>query len=104
MGNVNQSSAVPVQFANSFILPRRATIHFVDRYGNPLTGVAYEGPSEYPVTAKEDGTFTVPYIWDGTNGSLHLDTDPGTSLIYIIGLTLTGIAGTVLLMRRLKRA
>ena len=45
VGNVNQSSAVPVQFANNFILPRRATIHFVARYGNPLTGVTYKGPS-----------------------------------------------------------
>jgi hypothetical protein len=45
VGNVNQSSAVPVQFANNFILPRRATIHFVDRYGKPLNGVTYKGPS-----------------------------------------------------------
>jgi LPXTG-motif cell wall-anchored protein len=45
-----------------------------------------------------------PNVTNDAGVSLPATGGPGTSLIYIIGLTLTGIAGTVLLMRRLKRA
>ena len=74
IGQRNQQNAVSIQFAS---LPKTATIHFVDRNGDPLTGVAYKGSDTYPVTANADGTFTVPYNWNmgNTEYTLHLDKD-----------------------------
>ena len=51
-----------------------------------------------------DGNIVKTLVTNDAGVSLPATGGPGTSLIYIIGLTLTGIAGTVLLMRRLKRA
>ena len=60
-GNVNQQNAVPIQFAS---FPKTVRIHFVDRNGEPLTGVSYSDSGNCPVTANADGTFTVPYNWN----------------------------------------
>ena len=77
VGNQNNNNAVSIQFASNFVLPGKATIHFVDRNGNPLSGGSYTGSADYPVTANEDGTFTVRYNWDMGNAeyTLHLDKD-----------------------------
>ncbi len=40
------------------------TVHYVDRNGNPLTGVQYTGGNS-DVVANEDGTFTIPYDISG---------------------------------------
>ena len=53
------------------------------------------------------GDFHVGYQLKVTNDagvSLPATGGPGTSLIYILGLMCTGLAGVVLLVRRLKRA
>ena len=44
------------------------TVHYVDRNGNPLTGVQYTGGNS-DVVANEDGTFTIPY---STSGNVDL--------------------------------
>jgi len=69
-GRQSKQNAVPIQFAS---FPQKVKIHFVDREGNPLTGVSYTGPDGYPVTANSDGTYSVPYSWNGTSGTLQLD-------------------------------
>ena len=76
-GGQSSSKGAAIQFATDFSLPRKVTIHFVNRDGNALTGVSYQGPENYPVIQNEDGTFTLPYQWDLGNSSLtlHLDTD-----------------------------
>ncbi|MDO4418576.1 MAG: vWA domain-containing protein, partial [Eubacteriales bacterium] len=73
----SSSKGAAIQFASDFALPRKVTIHFVDRDGNALSGVSYDGPENYPVIPNEDGTFTLPYEWDLGNAALtlHLDTD-----------------------------
>ncbi len=50
---------------------QQVTVHYVDRYGNPLTGVGYTG-SNTRVTANADGTFTIPYNWNGMEGEVDL--------------------------------
>ena len=50
------------------------TVHFVDREGNPLIGVSYDGGNS-KVTDNGDGTFTIPYDWDGTEGDINLKSE-----------------------------
>ena len=44
--------------------PAHATVHYVDREGNVLTGVQYTGGNT-AVVANSDGTFTIPYDISG---------------------------------------
>ena len=54
----------------------KVTIHFVDRDGNPLSGVSYTGSlGNQLVTPNEDGTFSVPYNWHGTTGTVNVSAD-----------------------------
>ena len=71
-GRQERSNAVPIQFAS---IPRTLTVHFVDRDGTPITGVTYNGNNNYPVTENSDGTYSIPYNWEGTSGSVNLETD-----------------------------
>ena len=71
VGNKQQTDGVQIQFAQ---IPRNLTIHFVDRYGNPIEGVKYTGSESLPVTENADGTFYVPYDWGGQNGSIDIST------------------------------
>ncbi len=45
-------------------IPPHVTVHYVDRYGNVLTGVSYTG-SNAAVTDNGDGTFTIPFSVSG---------------------------------------
>jgi LPXTG-motif cell wall-anchored protein len=54
----------------------KVTIHFVDRDGNPLSGVSYTGSlGNQLVIPNEDGTFSVPYNWHGTTGTVNVSAD-----------------------------
>jgi len=52
--------------------PPHVTVHYVDRYGNPLTGVTYTGTNPL-VTQNPDGTFTIPYSWSGQTTETSVD-------------------------------
>ena len=51
------------------------TVHFVDRDGNLLENVKYEGENSNFVTKKADGTFEISYNWKGATGNVNLETD-----------------------------
>lgn len=54
----------------------KVTVHFVDRDGNPLTGVTYSGDYGDYVVNNEDGTFEIPYNWKSPNEAVvNLKTD-----------------------------
>ena len=74
-GGQSSGKGTVIQFATDFSLPRKVTIHFVDRDGNALSGVSYQGPENYPVIQNEDGTFALPYEWNLGNASLTLRLD-----------------------------
>ena len=46
-------------------------IHFVDRTGEPISGVAYTGNNPL-IVRNEDGTYMIPYNWNGTTGTVDL--------------------------------
>lgn len=77
VGSQSSGKGAVIQFATDFTIPRKVTIHFVDRDGNALSGVSYKGAETYPVVENEDGTFSLPYQWNLGNSSftLQLDTD-----------------------------
>lgn len=53
------------------------TVHYVDREGNPISGVAYGGNNPL-VVQNTDGTFTIPYDWGNgqtTDTSIDLRKD-----------------------------
>ena len=70
------------------------TIHFVDRNGNPLSGVAYNGSNNQVVKNNDEGdtigTFTIPYSGNTTNIDLNRE-------FSLTGYTYasTHIAGTI---------
>jgi len=74
-GRQSSSKGAAIQFATDFSLPRKVTIHFVDRDGNALSGVSYKGPEDYPVIQNDDGTFALPYQWGLGNSSFTLQLD-----------------------------
>ena len=57
---------------------RKVTVHFVDRQGNLLTDVVYNGNNSY-VTKNDDGTFTILNDWHGSTGTISLENDFGKS-------------------------
>ena len=57
------------------VAPNRVTVHFVDRRGTLLTDVQYTGGTYPPYLHRnDDGTFTIDYNWEGTTGSISLNT------------------------------
>lgn len=48
----------------------KVTVHFVDRYGNPINGVTYSGTYGDYVTRNADGTFSIPYNWKSSTQAI----------------------------------
>ena len=59
-------------------IQNKVTVRFVDRKGNLLTDVKYNGNNSY-VTKNEDGTFTILNDWHGSTGTISLENDFGKS-------------------------
>ena len=73
-GNPNNEFFTLYELGDEII--EKVTIHFVDRDGNPLSGVSYTGSlGNQLVTPNEDGTFSVPYNWHGTTGTVNVSAD-----------------------------
>ena len=70
----NQSRPSRFRLA-TWLEPPHVTVHYVDRYGNPLSGVTYNGTNSL-VRQNQDGTFSIPYNWTGltTETSVNLQT------------------------------
>ena len=69
--------------------------------GTQPTEVAQKG-DQYWVAGQDDGTWQVR-VWNNPGVELPHTGGPGTNLIYLIGIMLTGLAGAGLLLGRRKR-
>ena len=75
-GQGNEENAIPIYFANGFDNVNKVIVHFVDRDGNPISGVQYTKDNVNVVASPDnDGTFAIPYNWNGATGVVDLSED-----------------------------
>ena len=98
VGQGNADDAIPVYFAQNFNNQNKVIVHFVDRNGNPIQGVTYNGSNSNVISNPSgDGTFAIPYNWNGATGVVDLSADFSKTGYTYASTHLSGVQGNTTL-------